>query len=252
MIPAIVCSRNRAMQLDALLRSMDHFAPGVFGPVLCLCHADYGFGRGYQTLSERCHPRGQFMMKEASFMWDFSQNLAWLSSAHLNVALFTDDDIFYRAVRDEDVRLPEDALCVSLRLGKNISYCYTIDQPQKEGELDFLYQWSMDGHIYRSLEVQAFTPLHVRSMETTPNKWEAAINSRTPRDPRRIVYGEHSCVVNIPHNIVQNDYKNRHAGGSAEELNARFLAGERIDFLSMDFSNVRGCHQEIPYVFKVR
>jgi hypothetical protein len=32
-------------------------------------------------------------------------------------------------------------------------------------------------------------------------------------------------------------------------LNERFLAGERIAMEAMDFSNVIGSHQEIPYVF---
>jgi hypothetical protein len=36
---------------------------------------------------------------------------------------------------------------------------------------------------------------------------------------------------------------------SPEALNARFLAGERIDLDAMDFSAVRGAHQEIPLVF---
>ena len=39
-------------------------------------------------------------------------------------------------------------------------------------------------------------------------------------------------------------------GGSAEELNARYLAGERLDLDAMDFSNVTAWHQEIPYIWR--
>jgi hypothetical protein len=37
---------------------------------------------------------------------------------------------------------------------------------------------------------------------------------------------------------------------SPPALNARCLAGDRIDVEAMDFSNVQGAHQEIPFVFK--
>ncbi len=64
-----------------------------------------------------------------------------------------------------------------------------------------------------------------------------------------------SCLVSIPVNIVRTTYKNRAGAApemSPEALNARFLAGERIDLDAMDFRAVRGAHQEIPLVFERR
>jgi hypothetical protein len=61
-----------------------------------------------------------------------------------------------------------------------------------------------------------------------------------------------SCLVSIPANIVTPTYRNRvgeNSDWSAESLNRCFLAGERIDLYAMDFSSVRGAHQEIPLAF---
>ena len=39
-------------------------------------------------------------------------------------------------------------------------------------------------------------------------------------------------------------------GISTKELNDRYLNGYTIDYDDLDFSNIKGCHQEIKMVFK--
>ena len=51
-------------------------------------------------------------------------------------------------------------------------------------------------------------------------------------------------IVGSSANQAGNKY-----GMGLEELNDLFLSGHSIDLDSMDFSNVRGCHQEIQYQF---
>lgn len=113
----------------------------------------------------------------------------------------------------------------------------------KEGEYDFDCTFSLDGHIYRTEEIW---PHIERVGFSTPNELE----DRLWPVRFQLQYAEHSCLVGIPHNRVQDQYPNKNAGGSAKKLNARFLAGDRIDLEAMDFSNVIGVHQEIPYRFK--
>ena len=61
----------------------------------------------------------------------------------------------------------------------------------------------------------------------------------------------HSCLVGIPVNRVQHDVPNR-AGEKfpygPDALNARYLRGERIDLDALDFSDIRGAHQELELV----
>jgi hypothetical protein len=242
MIPAIIFSRNRAMQLDALLRSMEHYAHGVFGPVYALLRYDTPeYRQAYGKVARIPHScliaRGE----------DLRGMLLQYLAKDGPVVMFADDDIFYRPVTN--TAIPEDALCYSLRLGKNTTYSYCAGKDQKEGELDFIYPWSIDGHIYRSRQLR--DAIASISDFSTPTQMEARLHVEVKdRLGSKVAYGEHSCLVNIAHNAVQTEYKNRNPLHSYEELNQQFLKGERINFLSMDFSGVCGCHQEIPFVFQ--
>lgn len=240
MITAIVFSRNRAMQLDALLTSMELFTPGVFDVTVSYRYDSEEFEQGYKTV-QREHPSA-FLVKRCHLKADI---LKLLEHARANVAFFTDDDVFYRKISEREMKIPSDCLCFSPRLGLNTNYCYPMNRDQKVGELDFKYPWSIDGHVYRREAIVK------RFLETghfdTPNDLESSLQDRIDH---KINWLEQSCLVNIPHNIVQSQYPNRNGGQSFKDLNRRFLAGERIDLTAMDFSNVRAAHQEISYRFR--
>jgi hypothetical protein len=115
-----------------------------------------------------------------------------------------------------------------------------MDRPQREGELDFAYSLTIDGHAYRTHEIRQ----RIAAVDfQTPNQLEECLARGVPL---AIQHAEHSSIVSIPHNLV-GEYPNRSGNGSAHELNERFLAGERIDPAAMDFTRVIGAHQEIPY-----
>ena len=110
-------------------------------------------------------------------------------------------------------------------------------------ELDFAYPFSLDGHVFRTANILP----RMEAVEFhNPNELEAVMQVLPLKQPK---YEEHSCLVGIPHNRVGPNYNNRNGGGTAKELNDRWLAGERIDLERMDFSNIIGVHQEVEYVF---
>lgn len=245
MITAIIFSRNRAMQLDALLTSMEKYAPGIFKPVI-ICRADTPlFAEGYCRL---LHTHRKVRL---TFQGTFHTDTFIAVSESLSlVGFFVDDDVFFRPVTEEALQIPEGYLCFSPRLGKNITYCYAMAKEQKPGELDFDYPMSTDGHIFRRDEL--LHRIQYAGYFDNPNELEQSLHeqSRILSSPQLIAYAEHSSLVGIPHNRVQTAFKNRDGGGNYLELNERFLQGERIDLDAMDFSNVIGAHQEIPYRFK--
>jgi hypothetical protein len=152
-----------------------------------------------------------------------------------------DDSVFFRPTVEIEY-LPRDST-YAFRLGKNCTHCYPRNCAQREGELDFLYSLTIDGHVYNTAEILD----RIRSVDfKTPNQLEDQI-SRGPQ--LKMLYALHSSIVSIPHNRVA-EYANRNEGGSAAELNARYLAGERIDIDAMDFSQVVGAHQGIPYQWR--
>jgi hypothetical protein len=62
----------------------------------------------------------------------------------------------------------------------------------------------------------------------------------------------HSTLVGVPVNRVQGVHSNRNGekfAFSTSDLNSRYLSGERINLSALDFSCVRGCHQDLEYEF---
>lgn len=246
----IIFSKDRAMQLDALLRSFDQYAPEVFRRVFVLyCSSTPEFAAGYEMLfaeypSECVDVRG---VKETSFRHNLLALLSYAKNWEPDyLSFFSDDAILFRPVAN--IVVPSGALCYSLRLGKNITYSYNADRTQQEGECDFAWKFSNDGHFY-SYEGMVVR-IHQTAEIVSPGAIEDELNARYGSRSGYVAYGERSSLVCIQHNRVTTMAANRNAGGSAEELNRRFLAGERIDFMAMDFSGVNSPHMELPFVFK--
>ena len=159
-------------------------------------------------------------------------------------------------------------LCLSLRLGSNTSIqneyknkecpfpqeliavdnLYAVwDWTMLPRHTNFAYPFSMDGHIYRRDQVLKMVTYDF----DTPNGLEGS-GEFDVFLPNLMACFDESVLVNSPINIVgssANSAGHKH-GMSLEELNALFLSGHAIDLGSMDFSEVRGCHQEIQYQFK--
>ena len=234
-INVIIFSMNRAAQLDALLQSIQRFAPWLWPPTVLFRYTSEAFLKGY-TVLHRYH--------QVPLVWQLPLKERVLGAIDRSISLTTmlvDDSVFFRPVPVVS-DLPANT-CYAWRLGSNVTYCYPMDRPQKEGELDFAYSLTIDGHCYRTEEIWN----RIAAIDfASPNQLEEYLTLGTPLT---IQHPERSCIVSIPHNRV-GEYPNRFGGGSAMELNDRFLSGERIDTGAMDFSSVRGAHQEIPYVWK--
>lgn len=246
------------MQLDAFLASVSLHARELFSSLTVL----YGptsdsFEEAYTTL-ESDYPDVRWV-REASFRNDL---LGLIGDADLTV-FHTDDDLYFRNCAPFDVR--DDEVCFSLRLGLNTSYSYTLDVEQRllgatavgdrvawdwrsQGPGELSYPLAVNGHVFRTPEVREWLGL---TQFTNPNLLESALQNRNPDIRPRMASFRHSVVVSIPANLVNETNVNRHGNfASVEELNNRFLSGEKIDFRAMDFSTVRACHQEIPFVFR--
>jgi len=127
-IDCLVFSKDRAAQLDLLLRSIRRHAPSLYQSLTVLytgSSADYL--RGYQVCFAE-HEEAKFILEH-----DFEvQTRLWLDFEMIDyVSFLVDDDVFYRDVPDIDFEIP-----CSLRGG------------------DYDYPFSVDGNIYRRRGVQ--------------------------------------------------------------------------------------------------
>lgn len=272
-VTTIIFSKDRPAQLDLLLRSVERNGGGQFAPYVVWDSSSSEFFDGYEIV--RTEHRGASGFHSLNpFETD---TRFYLGGAHEFVCFMCDDGILYRPLPlDPTLPLQDDNsyLCVSLRLGFNTVVSYPADlrhpvaafrPPGKlfgrwnwtagawERDGDFYYPGSLDGHIFRTADVQRMlagkTLPHPTALECALMDGCYEIAAERPL----MACYPHSVYVGNPINRV-SDWSGVRFGATypvtAEECNRRFLAGERIDLDALDFSGVNGAHTEIEFKWR--
>ncbi len=265
----IIFSKNRACQLNLLLDSLKTNAPLLFDKISVLYKTDNeDYLYGYQKLFEK-YPSIYFFNEN-----NFRKDLFKLIDDEIEATTFmVDDAVVYKQIlaRKIDIIKPvvEDFVIFSLRLGKNCNYShpadlhYELGEHEVDGEYmtfdytkqqngDFRYPLSTDGHIFNTTFIK---DLLIEIDFRNPNTLEAFLQRFVITDsiPKIVKSFTESKLVSIPANLVNDTFNNRHGlefGISEEELNNKFLSGNEIDLISMEFSDINGPHKELKYVFK--
>ena len=265
-IVATVFSRDRACQLDLLLKSIEKNAPDLFRGINVIWKASTPrYNRGYEICREEHEPNENVVFwGEKDFQPQVESCLTW--GGDYSVFL-CDDDIFYKKFEGmrPDVFLQRNpgVLCVSLRLGLNTNYCYPLRRPQRkptlkaidglfswkwlEADADWGYPGSLDGHIFRRPQLR----LLVGDTYTSPNTLEEQLNRNCHRTKAEyMACYPHSFIVGNPINLVNESHPNRHGDfhfKSAEDLNDHYLRGGRVNLDSLKFAHVLGAHTEVEF-----
>jgi hypothetical protein len=257
-LKAVVFSRDRAMQLDAFLQSVELYIPSLFDELVVIYRAtDESFRAGYERLRED-RPEATWVAETS-----FRDDLLALRGDERLLVFHTDDDVYFRPVGEFE--LGEDEVCFSLRLGLNTTYSYPLDTDEALREArvfgdrvswswrlqdlgSYRYPLSVNGHVFRAAEAHVWL---ARTDYSNPNELEAALQELSSQVRPQMASFTHSAAVSIPANVVNETYANRHGSmHDVHELNERFLAGERIDVAAMSFDRIDACHVEVPFVFR--
>jgi len=252
------------MQLDLLLRSIEKNAKNTFNINILYKYSNEEFKKGYELLKERF--KDVNWVEEINFK---EQTLSLIDSPLEHTCFFTDDDIIYNIVSENDIiecLKDNDIFCFSMRLGRNTIHCYTMNSSNvlislKEDEkfiwwnwknhyLDFGYPLSVDGHVFRTKEIKK---LIKATNFKNPNTLEANLQMFDNYPKETMVAYKKSVLVNSPNNIVNTTYSNINGekfNFSTKYLNDRYLINSIIDYNLVDFSNIFGCHQELEFKFK--
>ena len=266
MINLVVFSKNRPMQLQALLDSIRLNAKGVFSPVTVVYKADSEeYENGYKLLMERM-PWAAIYKRQDDFKND-------IMSAIDNSTEFTcfaaDDDIVFDKFNEGLLKCFDDSdvCCFSLRLGKNIDHCYSNDKPNKlepeyeymdeflkwkwaEQSLDFGYPLSVVSHIFRTKFIKELTD---KISFKNPNTYEAELQALVQECKPKMASYKQSKIVGVPANSVNSSWTNRNGlihSYSTEELVDKYLYGQIIDIEYIKMGTIHSAQQEIEYVFK--
>jgi hypothetical protein len=301
----LVFSKDRAMQLDAALRSFRlHCSDADQVKLRVLYHASsQTHARQYAALIEEHRGFTNItFQRQARFRADvlvflaenaglraglglyrrmahlhrrlgfFSQPLLRFDGAHY-VLFLVDDNLFVGrfCLADALSALEQDpqAIGFSLRLGQNITHCYTRDLPQplppftERGErvlrfdwtraaLDFAYPLEVSSSIYR---ISDLLPRLNRQRFANPNQMESRLAESAERFAGRrpfLLCFPRSVAFSNPVNQVAERYWNRFGmlhPCTSQELAERFAQNFRIDIEAYAGLVPQGCHQEVALKF---
>lgn len=254
---AVVFSKDRALQLDAFLRSWEacvHPAPEV-----SVLYRATSMRHSYAYDEVFAQHACVFPHRQTTFKGDL---LAMTPSAG-RVVFFVDDQIFIRSWAVEELT------GLSLRLAPHLSWCYPMNQAQptpqfapfsddklswrwRDGKGDWGYPLTLDGNVFDATEIRdALVSFDFHS----PNVLESALQSRVEmfKDRYGLCYQE-SRVVNVPWNIVQADQTaNRSAGAAnADDMLKFWEDGFRVNLQPLHGVMNDSAHQEFPLQLEAR
>ncbi|MDP4285498.1 MAG: hypothetical protein Q8891_13820 [Bacteroidota bacterium] len=249
-IIGIVFSKNRAMQLHALISSYFYYTENVAPLKVIFTTDNEQHKKSYQILKEEFSTLAVEFICENDFKAQL-KSIVQKTEAD-RIFFMTDDAIFLDEYNLSNVlKFNPLKTIFSLRLGKNINFSFTHNKVQGLPKFkslilnsQILYEWiwknmsnspdwyyplSVDANIFSKNEIDII----IKYIDfNNPNTFEASlqifINVFLPR--KGVCY-ENAKYVNIPCNIVQNDFENIYTGTfSVSELLKLFLEGKRINW----------------------
>lgn len=283
-VSCIIFSKDRPMQLHALLQSMALNVDGIELIQVIYAASNPDFEVAYETVIRLNQGANLIFVNESKSDASFSKLVTRsLGKVDSHATFFLVDDIvFTRRIDIQAAASLATETCIpSLRLGLNIRHNYMTQTALRKpplrkhkvppsgptsisrkpecaiyswnwgsGEGDWGYPLSLDGNI--------FTTSYLRNLLrklffNSPNTLEQAMQCDIKSFVRRIgICGEFSMIVNLPINRVQQDFNNSFGTIHQNELLSKWREGYSIDITEMlDLVNV-SVHQDIPIKLKLQ
>jgi hypothetical protein len=256
MINILVWSKDRACQLDTLLRSLRTYIPS--NVVVLYTHSSDDFKAGYNVCKSN-HPFVTFV-KESDFYQDTINCIEEMRSD--NICLTTDDTCIFKSVDDLSFikkNLNNESV-FSFRLGYNTvvqdHLSGTIQPPliPEKTDKDLLfwnpskYKWSnygyphaLDMHLYSTSYI---LPILKEIRFKTTNELEGILQKYNNRI-KTIFSPKESVAVNIPLNNISGLTGVNRRSMNIEDINQEFLNGKRLRYV---FDKpIIGCHQDVEF-----
>jgi hypothetical protein len=272
----VILSKNRACQLELLIRSLKQQVTTLQELSLAVLYAaeDRGHQEGYE-LVRRIHPDVQLRLQEDRLPLKTQLRDLVRSDRREFFSFFVDDIVAVAPFGWWDrpfslLRSRRDIAALSLRLNPEVNYCQPLDiqTPPPRLDSDLTWDWTrsrsrlkrlkhrllgrsrargdwagsmfVDGYVFRHAEFIDYFDALPEIPHIT--KLEPVMLDQ-PLPGRRVVCYPQSRIVNVALNRVDAHSRYPHGGSSPESLNAHFLAGGRLayDHLGNLHGN-RTCH----------
>ena len=267
-ITGIIFSKNRAMQLHALLNSYFHYTENPAALKVLFTTDSPEHEASYKFIKQEFKPFPIEFINENNFRDQLKSVVQETKSDR--IFFMTDDAIFLENYNLSDVFNfnPMEEI-FSLRLGKDINFSFAYNKEQElpdfksevrsnrqfctwiwgdmKNSPEWSYPLSVDATVFGRDELNIiFKHINFKN----PNSLEGSLQIlNNVFLLRKGVCYEKAKYVNIPCNVVQNDFENIFTGTySVSELLKLFLEGKRINWESCKGMNPKNI-QHIKYNF---
>ena len=267
-IDMVIWSRDRAMQLDLLLRSTYRFFPAVARIGILWRATTADSRKAYAKVQERFSsqsPQPEWV-HERIFKDDLMSILNTFDSPL--VLGNSDDNVFIRDVDADSIMVPQPKyIAFSLRLNPQVNYCqpanlhivapknltlagncvvwdWTYSDPQGY----WGYPHACDSNVYDAAYFkQLIAPLDFHN----PRTLEIEMNEHRPfysQKPNMISFID-TCLLNVCNNVIQDGSSNPAGTESPEVLTKRYLSGDEIELSPFVDLHPTQCHIVQPFTF---
>jgi hypothetical protein len=259
----LIWSKDRACQLHLLLESIDKHLPELFDISVLYTHSNGKFNSGYKIL--KSHYDNVKWLLEQNFHKD---TLGIIKSSNYNcITVTTDDTVIYKTPEVTPLIYLGVGEVFSYRLGLNTIVQNPFDgmlQPEVCGAseyrgimmwnallhnpiMNYGYPFGLDMHCWNK---NFFLSLIEQFDFNNTSELEGNLFKYREMCPLMFAF-KHSVAVNIPFNKLSNtQYIGEQVFYSTDELNDRYLSGQRISLESIEKKTIVGCHQVINLEFR--
>ena len=262
----VIWSKDRPMQLDALLTSTEMFFKNIDNIYILYNCSNDQFKQGYSKLMHKRFILNIAWFKEISFNKDIKRILKSINTEY--VFGNSDDNIF---IRDVDFgHLPfdygDDIAAFSLRLGRGLSHCqpahldmaepdYIFSGNKKYIKWDWVkgdkrvcyyYPHPVDSNIYKTEYLHNL----IKDAEfDNPYHMELYMDNHRLDDKPYMLAFDKPRLLSIANNEIGQGGQNTAGTQSVEKLNEMYLDGWVIDPSNLYGIETNACHRIIPYKF---
>jgi hypothetical protein len=269
----LIFSKDRPLQLDLLLRTLDQNVKGKLNIQVLFNASTDNYAKAYMQVFEENNSLNLLAFQETGFRSDM---IKILKKSNCKSVMFLVDDIAFIRPIDVDllVSLSGKGYVVSTRLGKNITHAQTqnnalITQPHfgfmKYNGEDFLSwywykykssHWSLptalDGNVF---QLSSLIPIVESGKFNAPNSLEKALGEyRFVFKFSKALCYEQPRIVNFPLNSVKTeDFDFPHMGLDTDEMLLIYENGGRLDVTSFPHNEHNSPHMEwVPKIRKLK
>ena len=241
-LTSLIFSKNRACQLELLLRSLTI-------PASVLYTYDPAFEAGYKKLLNM-YPKVKFIKQT-----NFKSQLIKVIKGSKYILFLPDDDVMIEPFSEDSPEFREfrkDKEVATLSLGLSAGVAGKKWKWKQYRDNYRLRMWgypvSVDSCIFRKEDILPTIQSHDIS---NLNYLETYLNLNMPDRPFMMCF-DAPRIINNSVNQVQKDFPSRTSGPSPEELEKRFLNGERLSLedIKQKANNISHYRIKVPYAYE--